>query len=156
MASYGYTAGVKEILDRTIDFIGDSTIKVMLLSNATAYTYNPDHTYVDMSGANDPVDAETNVSGYARGWGGAGRKVLGSKTFTVDDTNNWVKIDAADPSAWTLASGQTVVAAIIFKEGAANDTTSRLLFYVDFSDTATNGGTFTLAFNADGIATVNL
>jgi hypothetical protein len=156
MASYGYTTGVKEILDRTIDFVGDSTIKLMLLSNATSYTYDPDHLVADTGGANDPVDAETNVSGYVRGWGGAGRKALASKTMTVDNTNNWVKIDAADPSAWTLASGQTVVAAIILKEGAANDTTSRLIFYVDFTDTATNGGTFTVTFNADGIATVNM
>jgi len=156
MASYGYTTGVKEILDRTIDFVGDNTIKIMLLSNATSYTYDADNLVADAGGANDPVDAETNVSGYARGWGGAGRKALASKTMTVDNSNNWVKIDAADPSAWTLASGQTVVAAIIIKEGGANDTTSRLLFYVDFTDTATNGGTFTVAFNADGIATVNI
>lgn len=157
MATAGYTQGVKEILDRTIDWVNATDIKVMLIGSATSYTYNPDHTYVDIGGANDPVDAELNVSsGYVRGWGGAGRKALASKTFAVDDTNNWVKIDAGDPSAWTLASGDTAVAAIIIKEGAANDTTSRLLFYVDFTDTPTNGGTFTLAFNADGIVTLNM
>ena len=156
MATAGYTTGVKEILDRTIDWVNAADIYVMLIANDSTYTYDPDHTYVDMAGANDPIDCELSISGYEAGYSGAGRKALASKTFTVDNTNNRVKIDAADPSAWTLVSGKTVVAAIIFKKGTADDTTSRLLFYVDFDNQATPNGTFTLSFNADGIVTVDM
>jgi hypothetical protein len=160
MASGAYTAGLKAIMDGTIHWEApeteSDTIKVMLLSTTTAYTYDPDHVYVDAGGAADPVDAETNVSGYDRGWGEAGRKALATRTMTVNNTNNTITFDATDPTAWTLAAGETVAAAVIIKEGAANDTTSQLLFYVDFTDTATNGGTFTLSFNASGIAVVTV
>lgn len=156
MATLGYTTGIKEILDRTIDWVNDSTIKIMLLANDVTYSHDPDHTVVDMGGATDPADAELSVSGYVGGNGGAGRKVLTSKTITVDNTNNRVVLSAASPSSWTLGPGETVVAAIIIKEDASVDTASRLLIYVDFTDTATNGGTFTLTFHTDGILTINM
>lgn len=154
MATAGYTTGIKELLDGTISFASD-TIKLMLIANDKTYTYDADHTYVDMGGENDPVDCELDVTGYAPGFAGAGRATLASKTITVDNANNRVVIDAADPAAWTLASGKTVVAAIIYKH-VTSDEASRLIAYVDFADTATNGGTFTLQFNAAGILTVNM
>lgn len=155
MATAGYTTGIKELLDGTITF-SSATIKLMLIASDTAYTYNPDHLYVDESGAADPIDCELNCTGYDPGFSGTGRATLGSKTITVDSTNNLVKIDAADPAAWTsLATGKTVVAAIIYNH-VTSDAASRLLIYVDFTDTPTNGGSFTLNFHADGILTVNM
>lgn len=41
-----------------------------------------------------------------------GRKVLTSVTVTVDDTNDWVDIDAADPT-WTAATGNAVSALVV-------------------------------------------
>ncbi len=149
MATAGYTAGLKELADGTIHWASD-TIKLMLIANDVAYTYNADHTYVDMAGANDPIDCELNVSGYAPGFGGAGRATLASKTITIDTANDRYIYDAADPSAWTLVSGETVIAAIIYRHNTS-DADSRLLFYVDFDDKATPDGTLTLNFNALGI-----
>lgn len=154
MATAGYTTGIKELLDGTISF-SSATIKLMLIASDTTYTYNADHTYVDMAGANDPIDCELSCTGYVAGFSGAGRATLASKTMTVDATNNRVVIDAADPAAWTLVAGKTVTAAIIYNH-VTSDAASRLLIYVDFTDQATANGTFTLSFHADGILTVNM
>lgn len=143
MASGAYNKGVTDLLDGTNPFL-TTTLKMLLVSTATAYTFNPDDDVADAGGANDVVDAETNVSGYTRGWGGAGRKTLASKTVTEDDANNRVILDAADVTWTALATGQTLAAAIIVKEGGANDTTTRLFFYLDFTDTPTNGGDITV------------
>ena len=157
MASGAFSTGIKEWLDGTIDYLVD-TIKVLLVSTATAYTYNPDDDVVDAGGANDVVDAESNVTNYTRGWGGSGRKTLASKTITVNDANNRVEVDAADVT-WTALGGgtnQTLEAAVVIKEGGANDTTSRLLAYLDPSNVTTNGGDITLQFASNGFLNFNL
>ena len=138
MASGAYNKGMTDLLDGTVDYLTD-TLKWLLVSTATPYTYNPDHDVVDAGGANDVVDAETNVTGYTRGYGGAGRKTLASKTVTENDTNNRVELDCADVSWTALGAGQTLEAAILVKEGGANDTTSRLFVYLDPTNIATNG-----------------
>lgn len=155
MASGAYQNGVKVWLDGTIDYLVD-TIKVLLVSTATPYTYDPDHTIFDAGGANDIVDAETNVSGYTRGWGGAGRKTLASKTIAVDDTNDRVEVDAADVTWTALGTGETLEAAIIGKEGGANDTTSVPIVYLDPTNIPTNGSDVTLQFAATGFLHFNI
>lgn len=148
MASFFYTTGYREILDRTIDLAAD-TLKLMLVTSS--YTPNRDDLVVDAGGANDPVDHELNVSGYTRGYGGAGRKTLGTKAFSTDLTNDRVEFTCANFTWTALGSGQTIAAAILIKEGGANDTTSRLIAYFDVTDTPTNGGDITLTVNAEGL-----
>lgn len=151
MASGSYQRNVVKMLDGTIAYLTD-TIKMLLVSTATAYTYDPDHEFVDAGGANDIIDAEANVTNYTRGYGGAGRKTLASKTMTNNDTSNRVELDCADVT-WTAlggASNQTLAAAVVLKEGAANDTTSRMFAYLDFTDTATNGGDITVQIATNG------
>ena len=148
MASGAYTSGIKDWMDANQFLTG--TFKWLLVSTATPYTYNVDDDFVDAGGANDVVDAETNVSGYIRGWGGAGRLTVASKTFTVNDTNNRLELDCADPSWAGLGTGETLAAALIIREGAANDTTSQLYAYLDFNDVA-SGGTLTLQVASNGI-----
>lgn len=144
MASLVYNAGAKGIADGSIDFATD-TIKIALLTDA----YTPDKDHASMT---TPAASELSVTGYAGGFAGAGRKTLASKTITKDDTNDRVKFDAADPSTWSsLASGATIAYAIIYKH-ITDDATSVPLFLIDFTDTPTNGGDFTLAFSASGIA----
>ena len=154
MASGGYTNGIKLWLDGTIDYLVD-TIKVMLTSTATPYTFNADHDAVDEAGTNDLIDAETNVAGYARGWGAAGRKTLATKTIAVNDTSNRVEVDAADVTWTALGSGETLEAAVVIKEGAVNDTTSRPIVYLDPTNIATNGSDVTLQFAAAGFLHFN-
>jgi len=147
MASGAYNKGVTDMLDGTNPFL-TTTLKMLLLSTATAYSYNPDDDVADAAGSNDVVDAETNVSGYTRGWGGAGRKTLASKTVTEDDANNRVVLDCADITWTALGTGETLAAAVMVKEGGSDDTTTRLFLYLDFTDTPTNGGDVTLQIAA--------
>ena len=141
MVSFVYNTGDQEIIDRTIDLIAN-TLKIMLVTSS--YVANKDDDVVDAAGVNDPVDHEINVTGYTRGWGGAGRKTLASKLLTIDKTNDRTGFDCADITWTALGAGATIAAAILIKEGAANDTTSRLIAYLDITDTPTNGGDITL------------
>lgn len=144
MSSLSFNAGVKAIADRTVDFASD-TIEIVLTKSS--YTPNKD----DVNGT--PAASEiTGVSGYVGGFGGAGRKVLASKTITNDTTNDRTVFDAADPSAWTLGAGDTIGGAVIQKKGSASDATAIPLFFLSFTAVPTNGSTFTLAFDALGIS----
>lgn len=150
MASILYNEAKKEILDGTLN-LSSSTLKVMLVDST--YTPNADNDVVDAGGASDPIDAEIVATNYTGAWGGAGRKTLASKTFTADDTNDRGVFDAADVT-WTSLGGatnDTIVGAIVIKEGGANDTTSRLIAYIDTADITTNGGDITIQWNASGI-----
>ena len=147
MASFWYNLGLKEVMDgTTIDIDGD-TLKIMLVKSG--YTANQDDDVVDAGGANDAVDHELTVSGYTPGYGGAGRKTA-TITIGANDTDNRVDIAIADLTWTALATGETIAAAILIKEGGANDTTSRLIAYFDVTDTPTNGGDITLDFLALG------
>jgi len=145
MASFTYNAGSKGIADRTIDFIND-TIKVMLIGTATPYTPDKDH-----SSMTTPAASELSVTGYTPGFASADRKTLASKTITNDTTNDRTVYDAADPSSWTLSTGGTVAAAIVYKH-LTSDALSTPIFYLDTADTPTNGSAFTLIFDSLGIA----
>lgn len=153
MASGAYTSGIEQWLDDVIDYTND-TIKVMLVSTATPYTYNVDHDFVSMGGANDPDDAETNVTGYTRGFAGAGRKTLASKATTVNDTNNRVEVDCADVVWTALGAGETLEAAIVIKE-VTNDAASPLFCYLDPTNIATNGSDVTLTIATNGFLNFN-
>jgi len=144
MASFVYNTAAKEIADATID-LDTNTLKVMLVT--ASYVADRDNDVVDAGGANDAVDHEINVTGYTRGWGGSGRKTA-VVTVGVDKTNDRGEVFIADLTWTALGAGATIAAAILIKEGVANDTTSRLIAYFDLADTATNGGDITLDFDA--------
>lgn len=156
MASGPYHRNILKMLDGTIAYLTD-TIKVLLVSTATPYTYNPDHEFVSAGGANDIDDAEANVTNYTRGFAGAGRKTLASKTLTANDASDRVEVDAADVVWTTLggASNQTLAAAVVLKE-ITNDAASRMFAYLDFTDVATNGGDITVQFAASGFLTFTM
>lgn len=131
--------------------LSSATLKIMLLRST--YTYNPDHKFIaDLT----PASNECNVSGYVGGFGGAGRRTLASKTITEDTTNNRATFDAADPSTWTaLGAGNTLRFAAIVEE-VSTDANSRVVAVLDFgSDFLTNGGDFSVSFNAAGIGYIN-
>lgn len=149
MASIGYNTAAKEILDGTIDLSAD-TLKIMLVTSS--YVANKDDDVVDAGGANDPIDHEISVTGYTGGFGGAGRKTLANKSFTVDDTDDEGVFDNTVDLTWTaLGAGATIAAAILIKE-VTDDTDTRLIAYLELaSPIATNGSDFTLSFNSEGI-----
>lgn len=138
MASFTFNAGSNAVNDGSLDYL-TATVKVMFV------TVVPSQDDDNLSGF-----TELNVGGYAPGFAGAGRKTLGTKTVTNDDTLNRSIMDAADPTAWTLAAGGTIVGAVIYFH-ITSDAASTPLFFLDTGSIPTNGSTLTLQFHADGI-----
>ena len=127
----------KAILDGDIDVTTD--IKVALV---TGYTPDIDaHEYWDDVSAN-----EASGTGYTTG--GA---ALGSSAVTVVGASDLAKWDAADVTWSGLDVGTPSHAIIYYNSGSAE--TSTLIAYVELG-TASNGGDYTIAWNANGIATL--
>lgn len=144
MASGAYTRAINLINNRTLDIT--TGCKVMLVGSE--YTYDPDHDFVDMGGASDPVDAEIDATNYTRGFGGAGRKAA-TVTFEEQDANNRAVVKVANIT-WTALGGalnDTIEGAILIKEGT-DDTDSSLIAYFDLPTTPTNGSDVALSFDA--------
>jgi hypothetical protein len=148
MPSFVYNKAAEELNNGTINLLTDA-IRTILVNST--YTAARTDLVADAGGSNDVVDAEINVTGYSRGWGGTGRKALASKTVAVDQANNRAEFDAADLTWTGLGSGATIAAMVLVKEGVANDTTTRLIAYLDVTDTATNGGDIGFTFDTEGI-----
>lgn len=113
-----------------------------LESDATLLDYDTLGTI--LAAANDECD----FTGYSR-------KTLASVTVTVDDTNNRVDIDAADPSAYTNSGGSAQAAgkALICYDGdttGGTDANIVPLVALDCVVTFDVGVATTLAFNASG------
>jgi len=80
-----------------------------------------------------------------------GRKTLSTVTVTVDDANDWVDIDAADP-VWSAATGNAVGAIVVCYDPdttAGDDTTLIPLSKHDFAVTP-NGGDITAVLASGG------
>lgn len=136
----------------TVTLLSD-TIKAMLVNSG--YTANADNDFVDAGGANDPIDQELSGTGYAAGYAGAGRKTLASKTIVESDASDRAEFDAADLT-WTAISAGTAAAWILHKHGAADDTTGKLIGYINTGGfpLVTNGGDMTIQHAAAGILTL--
>lgn len=153
MADFVYGRGALRLLrgnteTTPIDWLGD-TVKVGL--STSTHVENKDDTYVDDGGADDFVDGELSGTGYTGGFGGSGRKSIGSKTMAYDAANDRVELDGADVS-WTAINAGTAAQATLMKEGTAN-TDSPCLANVDSGGfpVTTNGGDLTIQWNAEGI-----
>lgn len=150
MASNWYTRGLRRLqggATGAINWVSASNIKVLLLTGGTPYTPNKDHEFVS-----DVVVSEADGTGYIGGFGGAGRKALGSKAITDDTATDRVNYGAANPS-WTglnLSNG-SITHAIVFAEGTA-DTDSPLIACLDPADLVTNGGDVGLTFPSGIVA----
>jgi len=146
MASLVYNTAKKEIFDGTIDLTA-ADIKVMLIGTATPYTPDADHDTVDQASG-----SELSATNYTGGFAGAGRKAFASPAIAVDKTNDRAEFDATDLT-WTSLGGaanDTVEAAIIIRE-VTNDAGSRLIAYIDLTNTTTDGSNFTIQWDAEGI-----
>lgn len=126
----------EQLLRGTVDFAND-VLKVALYSVALA---SPDGADVAYSATN-----EISGSGYT-----AGGVTLGSKTITQDDTNNRAVFDAAD-AAWTALAANTIVEARLYDDTTA----TKWVFVLWEIATNSNGGNYTLTFNAVGVLTLS-
>lgn len=128
--------------NKEIDLDSD-TIKVMLCTSA--YTPNQDtHQY------KSSVTNEVAGTGYT-----ADGVTLGSPTVTYTGGSKTFMFDAAD-SSW---SNSTITAryAVVYDATPGSDATRPLIAYVDFgADVSTTAGTFTITWDAAGIATVTV
>ena len=109
-----------------IDWVNDTTIKVMLLTNS--YTLNVDHDFV-----NDVNSYEVSGTGYT-----AGGKAITSRSITIDNADDNAQYDAADVE-WTTST-ITAYKGVVYKDtGTAS--TSPLICYLDFggSKESSNG-----------------
>lgn len=154
MASGGFQTGFMKLLDGTNTWLS-STIKMLLVATATPFTYDPDVKLLDAGGANDITDAELNVAGYTRGFGGAGRKTLASKTISVNDANNRIEMDCADITWTALGAGQTIAAGVTCVE-LTNDGATAPIGYHDPTDVPTNGGDITMQIASNGLFNLNM
>ena len=139
MASGLYGITFLNALKNTLALDLDSdTLKVMLVTSS----YTPDFGAHDFKG-----DVTNEVSGTNYTSGGA---TLGSVTLT--QTGGTIKFDAAD-TAWA-SSTITARGAVIYDDTLTNDP---LIAYIDFgADYSSSNGTFTIAWNASGIFTIDL
>lgn len=118
-------------------FTGDANLdaadlRVLLLKT---YVIDADDNFVDdlVPGTN-----EVSVSGYSR-------QTLSGETVTEDDTNDFAYLDATDPVFSSLATGETVVGAVLFRH-TGSDATAPVYAGYDVTDTPTNGGNITIQF----------
>lgn len=135
MADVIYNSFKSKIMDGSIDLDTD-TIKVALVTST--YTPNQD-THEDYA----DITNEVVGTGYT-----AGGETL-TVTISTDDTDNEGVFDATDVT-WT-SSTITARGAVIYKD-TGTPGTSWFVCYIDFgADKTSTAGTFTLAWNAEGI-----
>ena len=113
----------KLILNGGLDLDAAGTvIKVLLLRDTSAYTFDPDHdTLNDILVTNGGV--EISVASYAR-------QTVAGKSVTADDVNNRGIFDCNNIAFGTLESGQTVESIIFYLE-VTDDSDSIPLIYFD-------------------------
>lgn len=136
-----------QAFDKQIDFVTDD---IAVTLHTVTYVPNQDtHNFFD-----DLTNQLATANGYTAEDGTGTGKLLAGKTLA--NTLNVVKVDADDP-AWT-ATGAGITARIAVLSDVTSNitTTDPLLCWMDFgqNETASGGGTFTIVYNAAGIATI--
>lgn len=136
------------LLQKNIDLVNDSGIKVMLFNSS--YTPDKDHDFV--SSITGGTTKELSGTGYTAGFGGSGRKALTGRVITRDDATDKVYFDAND-ATWTGLNAGTIGGAALIKE-VTTDTDSIIICSLDPADLVTNGSDVLGQWAADGL--VNL
>ncbi len=129
----------EQLLLKQIDCDTD-VFKVALYSDAYAST--------QIDGA-APAYSTTNeivASGYT-----AGGQSIGTPVVSQDDTNDWAKWDDDGTDVtWTSLATATILRAILYDDTTA----TKWLCIIWEIATNSNGGNYTLAFNANGMMTL--
>ena len=142
VTAFFYGNAFVSAFNKEIDFNSD-TIKVMLCTST--YTPNQDtHAY------KSSVTNEVSGTGYT-----AGGATLANASVAYTGASNTLKLDADDVS-WPSS---TIAAryAVIYDASPATDATRPLIAYVDFGeDVVSSAGTFSITWDAAGVATVTV
>ncbi len=133
-----YQKGLEALMNGDESYIG-SDVQLLLLTSG--YTFNADHKFVaDLT----PGSNELTGTGYSR-------KVLGTKTVAVDDTNNRAVFDAADVLFTEIDAGTAALAVLFFQ--VTNDADSVLIATITDGGwpIVTSGGDVSIVWDAAGI-----
>lgn len=149
MASYWTNKGKADL---PAGDITARTLRMLLVNTAPANAAAA----ADLNVVSDVVSLELSGTGYVGGPGGSGRRTLASVTITEDDTNDWAKLDAADPAVWTAINAGTIAGAWIYRRvgGADADGSDLLWVFIGTTPLVTNGGDVTGILAANGFTTV--
>lgn len=139
MASFVYTPAKTALLSGTLDFTADD-IRLLLVDSTTTADTEQDIQFV----GGLATLGELSGTGYVR-------KALASEAVNEDAGNNRAEFDAVDVT-WTGIDAGTAAAAVLYKH-VTNDADSPLIAYIDTGGFpfVTNGGDFTIQWNAEGI-----
>ena len=121
-------------MDGTID-LNTHDIRIMLVK--TGSTAEADIVDADTISAIGTLN-EVTVSGYARA-------ALTGEAVVANDTDNRGEFDADDVTFTALATGETIIGAIVYKHVTA-DSDHVPICFLDLTDTPTNGGNITVSF----------
>lgn len=151
MADVVFNIAKKMLLDATLDLDTDTLKAVLVMTNTTADT----EIDADTVSAITTLD-EYDGSGFTWGHGNTGRKTVGSKTVTVDDTDDEGVFDSTADITWSSLGAGTRAnqGMLLIREGTTNDTDAIPIAFFDASFTG-NGGDVTIQFNAEGILNLN-
>ena len=144
--AYWYANAFETMLNKEIDFLTDNIAVILTLN---AYTPNQDtHDF-----GNDITNEVAEANGYLAGLDGTGENLT---TKTHVNTLNVSKLDADDPQWTATGAGFTARRAVFVDVATATAATDPLLTWMDFGadETASGGGTFTIALSASGLATI--
>ncbi len=140
MAEFLYNQGSMDLWDGTFDLLTEAAAKVMLVT--ASYVADRDNDFIE-EGVNDANEHEISGTGYAAGFGGAGRKVLASKAIIVNKGSDRSEFDAADIT-WTAIDAGTPSQMLAVVE-VTNDLASVLISHHDTNfPVTTNGGDLTV------------
>ncbi len=146
MADFLYNTASADLWNGTTDFITDSDIKMGLATSS--YVADRDNDFLEEA-ANDFNEHELSGGNYTAGFGGAGRKVLASKSITVDKSNDRAYADCADITWTALGAAAGTPSQAITLEERTNDADSALLAHHDSGFPVTpNGGDVTVQIAA--------
>ena len=147
VTAWWYVNAFETAFNKEIDFITDDIAAVL---TTVTYTPNQDtHDFFD-----DITNQLSTANGYTAEDGTGTGKLLAGKTHA--NTLNVSKFDA-DDTAWTSSGAGFTARIVVLSDVTSNvTTTDPLLLWMDFgaNETASGGGTFTIAWNASGIATI--
>ena len=171
MASFWYGYGLKCALGADwggtdldeFHFKDDAAypIKIGLYTDASdggLYVPSVNDTYAYIAGVTDFTTNELTCGGYTKGYGGAGRKVLASANQLFTYATSTVTFDYTTTVTWaTLATGTTIGGAVIMHEKlSVTDAAVVLVVHCAFTAVPTNGGNFTIDFDALGVGYITI
>lgn len=149
MASGFTQKGKLEIASQNLDLVNEAALKLVLVDDG--YVHDDNRDFVDDGTVDDVASHEIAVTGYAGGFGGAGRRVPSTRVLNRDDAGGEIEFDFADETWTGLGSGVTIggVALIVEK---TSDADSWVVAFDDLSqDVPTNGGDITYQPSAEGL-----